>query len=88
MKVVGCKIGATLMGISKSTSLIFCPENAANISCMTILLYLVPVWSGAILEEFDNKKNASYSNLLISDSPKNIKNCKGNEKKLFLESSV
>ena len=45
---------------------------------------MLPVWLGAILAEFDNKKKASYWNLSISDSPKRFKNCKGDEKKFLL----
>ena len=70
MKLVGRNTGATVMGLAKPKSLIFHPENATNISCKTRLLDLVPVWSGAILAEFDNKKKAIYWNLSISDSPK------------------
>ena len=84
MKVVGRKTGATVMGLAKAKSLILHPENATHISCTTRLLELVPVWSGAILAEFDNKKKASYWNLLISDSPIFFKNCKDDEKQLLL----
>ena len=76
------------MGLAKAKSLIFHPENATNISCTTILIDLVPVWSCAILVEFDNKKQASYWNLSISESPKCFKNCKGDKKKILLGSSV
>ena len=85
MKVVGCKTCATVMGLAKSKYLILHPENATNIECTTRLLDLVPVWSGDILANFDNKKKASYRNLSISDSPKCFKNSKGDEKKLFIE---
>ena len=84
MKVVGRKTCATVMGLAKAKYLIFYPENATDIACTTRLLDLVPVWSGAILAEFDNKKKSSYWNLSISDSPKCFKNCKGDEKKLFI----
>ena len=67
MKVVGRKIGATVMVLAKSKYLIFHPENATIISCMTRIIYLVPVCSHVILAEFDNKKRTSYWNLLISD---------------------
>ena len=74
MKVVDRKTGATLMGLSKSKSLIFHPENATNIACTTRLLDLVLGWSGAIMDKLDNKKKASYWKLLISDSPKCFNN--------------
>ena len=77
MKVVGRKTFATVVGLAKYKSLIFHPENATNIACMTRIIDLVPVWLGAILAEFDNKKKASYWNLSISESPKCFKNCKG-----------
>ena len=67
MKVVGCKTCATVMALAKSKYLIFHPENATIISCMTRIIYLVPVCSHVILAEFDNKKRTSYWNLLISD---------------------
>ena len=88
MKVVGRKTGSNVMGLPKSKSLIFHPENTTNIACTARLLDLVPVWPGAILEKFDNKKKASYWNLSISDSPKCFKNFKGDENIVFLESSV
>ena len=58
------------MGLAKDMYLIFHPDNATNIACTTRILDMVPVWLGAILAEFDNKKKASYWNLSISDSPK------------------
>ena len=67
MKVVGCKTGTTVMGLAKSKYLIFHAENATNIACTTRLLDMEPVWSGSILAKFDNKKQAIYCNLLISD---------------------
>ena len=70
MKVFVHKTDATVMGLAKAKYLIFHPENATNIACTTRLLDMVPVWLGAILAEFDNKKKASYWNLSISDSPK------------------
>ena len=72
------------MGLGKSKSLIFHPDNARNISYTTRILNLVPVWLGAILSNFDNKKKKRYWNLSISDSPKCFKNRKGDENKLLL----
>ena len=72
------------MGLAKAKLIVFHPENATKIACTTRLLDLVPVWSGAILAEFNNKNKANYWNLLISDSPKCFKNYKGDENKLLL----
>ena len=74
MEIVGRKTGATVMGLEKSKYRIFHPENGTNIACKTRLFDLMPVCLVAILTEFDNKKNASYWNLLISDSQKCFKN--------------
>ena len=72
------------MGLAKSKFLISHPENAKKIAFTTRLIDLVPVWSGAILAEFENNKKASYWNSSISDSPKILKNCKGDKRKLLL----
>ena len=73
------------MGLAKAKYLIFYPENATDIACTTRLLDLVPVWLGAIMDEFYNKNKSSYWNLWKTDSQKRFKNCKGDEKKLFIE---